>query len=69
MTGDGQAIFSVAFSTNVLTVMEEKYVYPIDSFIAEIGGALGLFLGVSFLTIWDLIQFGYESTKKFKSIK
>ena len=45
------------------TVMEEEYVYPLDSFIAEFGGALGLFLGFSFLMIWDLIQFGLESIK------
>ena len=61
LTAEGQAIFSTTFSTNVLTVMEEEYVYPFDSFIAEFGGALGLFLGFSFLMIWDLIQFGIES--------
>ena len=64
LTEEGQAIFSTTFSTNVLTVMEEEYVYPFDSFIAEFGGALGLFLGFSFLMIWDLIQFGIESIKK-----
>ena len=64
LTGEGQAIFSLSFSTDVLTVMEEDYVYPLDSFIAEFGGALGLFLGFSFLMIWDLIQFGIESIKK-----
>ena len=66
MTGESQAIFSMAFSTNVLTVMEEEYVYPLDSFIAEFGGALGLFMGFSFLMIWDLIQFGLESIKHLK---
>ena len=44
---DGKAIFSMSFSTNVLTVMEEEYVYPLDSFIAEFGGALGLPLMIS----------------------
>ena len=63
MTGEDQALFSLSFSTNVLTVREEEYVYPLDSFIAEFGGALGLFLGFSFLTIWDLMQFGVESFK------
>ena len=64
---DGKAIFSMSFSTNVLTVMEEEYVYPLDSFIAEIGGALGLFLGFSFMMIWDFIQFAIESLIKHKA--
>ena len=46
-------MFLISFSTNVLTVLEEQYVYPMDSFIAEVGGALGLFLGFSFITVWD----------------
>ena len=32
---------------------EEVLVYPFLSFIAEFGGCLGLFLGFSFMTIWD----------------
>ena len=57
-------MFLISFSTNVLTVLEEQYVYPMDSFIAEFGGALGLFLGFSFMMVWDLIQFVLASMKK-----
>lgn len=57
-------MFLISFSTNVLTVLEEQYVYPMDSFIAEVGGALGLFLGFSFMMVWDLIQFVLASVKK-----
>ena len=57
-------MFLISFSTNVLTVLEEQYVYPMDSFIAEVGGALGLFLGFSFMMVWDLIQFVLASMKK-----
>ena len=57
-------MFLISFSTNVLTVLEEQYVYPMDSFIAEFGGALGLFLGFSFMMVWDLIQFVLASVKK-----
>ena len=32
---------------------EEVLVYPFQSFIAEFRGSLGLFLGFSFMTIWD----------------
>ena len=34
----------------------EKWMYPIESFVSEFGGALGLFLGFSFLMIWDLLK-------------
>ena len=66
LVSEGRTLFSMTFSTNVLTVREEEYVYPLDSFLAEFGGALGLFLGFSFLMIWDLIQFGLESIKNSK---
>ena len=32
----------------------EQFVYESISLIAEFGGALGLFLGFSFLLVWDL---------------
>ena len=35
----------------------EKVIYPIESFISEFGGAMGLFLGFSFMMIWDVIVF------------
>ena len=36
-------------------VETEELIYPWQSLVAEFGGALGLFLGFSFLTIWDLV--------------
>ena len=35
---------------------EEQLIYPFLSFLAEFGGALGLFLGFSFMTVWDCVQ-------------
>ena len=49
-------ILGISFSTNMLTVMEEVYSYPFYSLLAEFGGALGLFLGFSFMTFWDLAE-------------
>ena len=43
------------YSSNSLTIKKEALVYPFMSFFAELGGSLGLFLGFSFLTIWDFV--------------
>ena len=42
------------FSSTSVTIKEEAEVYPFTSFLAEVGGALGLFLGLSFLSFWDM---------------
>ena len=36
---------------------KEVWAYPVISFIAEMGGSLGLFISVSFLSVWDLLEF------------
>ena len=42
----------------VLQVEKEELIYPLQSLVAEVGGALGLFLGFSFIAIWDsLVSF------------
>ena len=47
---------SFGFSSNRMSVSEEIYIYPATSFLAEVGGALGLFLGFNFLMVWDFIE-------------
>ena len=37
-------------------IEEEVLLYPFTSLVAEFGGALGLFLGFSFMTIWQEIR-------------
>ena len=44
-----------AVSKNTI-VKTEKLMYPISSLVAEFGGTLSLFLGVSFMTLWDKIH-------------
>ena len=34
-------------------VEAEQLIYPWQSLLAEFGGVLGLFLGFSFMTVWD----------------
>ena len=46
-------VFSLWAVTNFTLVETEVLVYPLTSLVAEFGGVLGLFLGVSFLTVWD----------------
>ena len=35
------------------SIEKEELLYPSSTMIAEVGGILSLFLGVSFMTIWD----------------
>ena len=49
---------AVAFmpATERTQIEEEVLLYPFTSLLAEFGGALGLFLGFSFMTIWDGVK-------------
>ena len=42
-------------SQSIVEKKTEQTIYPIQSFVSEFGGALGLFLGFSFMMIWDLL--------------
>ena len=39
--------------TRYTSVEREELLYPKSTMVAEVGGTLGLFLGISFMTIWD----------------
>ena len=45
--------FTFGFPTIEMTVKEEAELYPLNSFVAEVGGALGLFFGFSFIGLWE----------------
>ena len=40
--------------SNVRKIVD-KFIYPLESFVSEFGGAMGLFLGFSFIMMWDLL--------------
>ena len=43
----------------------EIQIYPFISFICDLGGSLGLFVGFSFLTLWDFFDMIYIKFKEF----
>ena len=50
--GSGVAVWLLSTE---FTLEEEEFIYPFISFVAEFGGALGLFLGFSFFMVWDFV--------------
>ena len=53
-------VFVFAYSNTEIVVYEEALLYPAASFMAEVGGVLGMFLGFSLLGLWDLIASGFH---------
>ena len=65
-----QRMFGLQLSFGKTEAYEEReaLVYEFESFVSEGGGALGLFLGVSFLSVWDLMESVFTGFKqRFKS--
>ena len=57
----------LGFAKSEILEEEEVYVYGFVSFVSEFGGSLGLFLGFSFLMVWDLLEpFAFILVKKMK---
>ena len=48
-------MFSLFASSNDTLVETETLMFPWTSLVAEFGGTLSLFLGVSFMTVWDKV--------------
>ena len=44
-------------SSDETWVEKEKLIYPLSSLVAEFGGTLGLFIGFSFIGVWDQLGF------------
>ena len=45
------------FSSSKVLKRTEQIIYPMESFVSEFGGALGLFLGFSFMMVWDAMAY------------
>ena len=48
-----KVIFSFYALTRYTWIWREEVFYPSSTMVAEVGGILSLFIGVSFMTIWD----------------
>ena len=48
-------VLGIMPSTTEVTIETETVVFPWTSLLAEFGGTLGLFIGFSFMTIWDCL--------------
>ena len=46
------------------TVSTDVYLFPLAALVAEFGGTLGLFLGVSFMTLWDGLEMTWWTVRK-----
>ena len=53
---DGKRIFELALTDTMIKSITEEKLYGFLSFLAEFGGALGLFVGWSLLSVFDLVE-------------
>ena len=62
---DGGHLFMLqySFASTKVRVETEVWAFSTISFIAEMGGSLGLFVGFSFLSVWDWLAFLVEKYK------
>ena len=59
-------LFSLNAVSNNIFVEREVLVYPWTSLVAEFGGSLGLFLGVSFMSLWDSVHALQRTLQRFQ---
>ena len=53
----GNFILQIVLTSLDVIERTEELIYPMESFVSEFGGALGLFLGFSFMMVWDMLEF------------
>ena len=58
--------FTLWSINNNIRVETVKLVYPWTSLVAEIGGTLGLFVGFSFMMVWDGMERLWEWRRKIR---
>ena len=58
LNAKGISFMVISYPTTDIMTSQEVLLYPFVSLVSEFGGALGLFLGFSFLGLLDIIQNG-----------
>ena len=56
-------IFLYSFASTDIRIETETWAFPTVSFMAELGGSLSLFVGVSALSLWDCLEYLLEKYK------
>ena len=54
-----------SLSNSKVLMRTEEILYPMESFVSEFGGALGLFLGFSFIMVWDALAHSVANLLNF----
>ena len=66
-----QTNLSIMFSTSNVILEREEKAFSFRSFVADVGGVLGLFIGFSFISLWDFILVWgtklYSRCRKYKA--
>ena len=60
-------VLFVSYDNTESRLVKELWAYPTISFIAEMGGSLGLFIGVSFLSVWDFGEYVFSKYKQYRN--
>ena len=68
MFKSGETVAFSLWAVSDTRVSTEILIYPISSLIAEFGGALSLFLGISFITLWDKLSLNFPLSKVLDGI-
>ena len=58
--------FQLGFAKSEYVEEKEVFLYDLTSFVSEFGGALGLFLGFSFFSCWDVLNIFFTACHQGK---
>ena len=56
------------FQSSTVNIVKEEEAYSLESFVADIGGVLGLFVGFNFLMAWDFVVFLRDKCNPIKKV-
>ena len=56
------------FQSSTVEVFVEREAYSLVSFVADMGGVLGLFVGFNFLMVWDFAVLLRENWNPFNVV-